>query len=73
MQFLVVQFAEDRGVIVNLAPGAWRTNQMLQLQAGNYIITLAPPLDFTPHEIWLELKNTTVLRPKAIRFAKVQP
>lgn len=73
MQYLVVQFDEDRGVIVNKAPGAWRTNRILQLQAGNYIITLAPPLAFTPPEIWLELKNTTVLQPKTITFAKVQP
>jgi len=73
MQFLVVQFAEDRGVMVNLAPGAWRTNRILQLQAGNYIITLAPPHDFTPREIWLVLNHTTVLQPKMITFAKGQP
>ena len=41
MEFLVVTFEADRGVIVNSGTGAWRTNQLLMLQAGTYIIALA--------------------------------
>ena len=70
-EFLVVKFEEDRGVIVNGVPGEWRTNQTLQLQAGIYIIMLAPPNDFTPRDIKVVLKNTTVLNPKEIIFTKV--
>ena len=68
MEFLLVRFDQDRRVIVNGAPGEWRTNQLLQLQAGNYIITLAPPNDFAPPERWCVLKHTTVLDPKVLSF-----
>jgi len=70
-QFLIVKFDEDRGVIINGAPGEWRTNQILQLQAGSYAITLAPPNDFTPSVRPVVLRNTTVLAPKEIVFTRV--
>ena len=70
-EYLVVKFDEDRGVIINDAPGAWRTNQVLQLQAGTYIITLEAPGNFTPTEITVVLRHTTVLAPKEITFTKV--
>ncbi len=70
-EFLLVKFDEDRGVIVNGAPGEWRTNQTFQLQAGTYVITLAPPNDFTPPDYRFVLKNTTVLDPKEVAFTKV--
>lgn len=35
-QFLIVKFDEDRGVIINGAPGEWLTNQILQLQAARW-------------------------------------
>jgi hypothetical protein len=71
VEFLKVIFDEDRAVIVNSASGAWRTNKLLQFQAGTYVVTLALPLDFTPLSIPLVLKNTTVLTPKEITFTKV--
>ena len=71
VEFLVVKFDEDRGVIVNGAGGEWRTNQTLQLQAGTCVITLAPPNDFTPPDYQFVLKNTTVLAPKEIVFTRV--
>jgi hypothetical protein len=71
VEYLVVKFDEDRGVIVNSGPGAWRTNQILQLQAGTYVIALEPPANFTPPAIWLVLSNTTVVSPDEITFTKV--
>ncbi len=71
MEYLVVKFAEQRGVLVNEASGAWMTNEALQLQAGTYIITLAPPMDFTPTEIKVVLRNTAILITKIILFTKV--
>lgn len=73
MEFLLVKFDEDRGVIVNSGSGAWRTNQILQLEAGTYVITLAPPANFTPPAIWLVLGNTTVLAPHQIAFTTAGP
>jgi hypothetical protein len=49
MEYLLVK-AGDRGVIVNGSPGEWRTNEILQLQEGTYLVTLAPPADFAPPE-----------------------
>ena len=72
-EYLVVKFDEDRGVIFNDAPGAWRTNQVLPLQAGTYTISLESPANFTPAEIKVVLKHTTVLAPKEINFTKVSP
>jgi hypothetical protein len=71
MEYLLVTLDEDRDVIVNGAGGEWKTNQTLQLQAGTYVITLAPPPNFTPADIKVVLKNTTVLNPKEIVFTKV--
>jgi hypothetical protein len=71
MEFLIVKFDEDRGVIVNDAPGARRTNKVFQLQAGTYIITLAAPPNFAPTEIEVELTGTNVLAPMEVTFTKV--
>jgi hypothetical protein len=71
VEFLIVKFDEDRGVIIDGAPGEWRTNQVLQLQAGTYSITLAPPNDFSPLVHTVVLRNTTVLVPKEIEFTRV--
>ena len=73
MEFLVVYFDEDRGVIVNSAPGAWMTNQILMLEAGTYIIELEPPLNYKPLSIPIELINTTVLQPCIINFTLNPP
>lgn len=71
MEFLIVWFDEDRGVIVNSMQGAWMTNTILMLQADTYIIELAPPANYTPSAIGgIELTNTTVLQPYEIRFTK---
>ena len=71
MEFLIVWFDEDRGVIVNSVQGAWMTNTILMLQADTYTIELAPPANYTPPAILgIKLTNTTVLQPYEIRFTK---
>lgn len=71
MEYLLAKFPEDRGVIVNGAPGAWRTNQVLMLQAGTHFVTLEAPDDFTPSEKKVVLRQTSVATPKVIEFRKV--
>lgn len=71
MEYLLVTFEEDRGVIVNSGTGAWRTNQILMLEAGTYVVALAPPADYSPAGIWLVLDNTTVITPSEIIFTKI--
>jgi hypothetical protein len=72
VEYLIVWFDEDRGVIVNSAPGAWMTNQILMLEAGTYDISLAPPSDYAPPGVTgIQLDNTTVLQPCEIYFSKI--
>jgi hypothetical protein len=84
MEYLVVHFSEDRGVIINGAPTAWRTNQTIVLQAATNFITLTPPGNFTPtrHKVVLGnpmvprpgeivLRNTLVNSPGRIMFTKL--
>ena len=73
MEFLVVYFDEDRGVIVDSTPGAWMTNQTLMLQAGTHTIELAPPLNYSPPSIEIILTDTTVLQPCEITFTLTKP
>ena len=68
MEYLVVKFVEERDVIVNDAAGEWVTNEILDLEPGTYVVTLAPPRDFTPSTIGVVLKNTAVNRTKTIVF-----
>jgi hypothetical protein len=71
VEYLIVWFDEDRGVIVNSAPGDWMTNTILMFQAGTYTIELAPPQDYSPPDKTVQLTNTTVLQPREIRFGKI--
>ena len=73
MEYLLVTFEEDRGVIINSAPGAWRTNELLLLEAGTYTIALEPPANFTPVGIGIVLEDTTVIEPYEITFTKTPP
>jgi hypothetical protein len=70
VEYLLVTFDEDRGVIINSGTGAWRTNQILMVEGGTYVIALAPPADYSPLGIWLVLDNTTVIAPYEIIFTK---
>lgn len=69
-EFLVVEFDEDRGVIINGTMGDWRTNQTILLEVGTYIIKLVSPWNYTPEEIRLVLRNTTLLNPEIIKFRR---
>ena len=73
MEYLVVHFDEDRGVIIDSAPGAWRTNKTLILQAGTHIIELALPANYSPASIEIELTDTTPLQPYEITFTLTKP
>jgi hypothetical protein len=71
VEFLIVTFEEDRGVIVNSAPGAWRTNQLLMLEAGTYTIALEAPANFSPAGIGIVLEDATAIEPYEITFTKI--
>jgi hypothetical protein len=72
MEFLLVEFDEERKVIIDDVEGDWLTNQTLNIEAGPHWVTLAPPSNFTPQDgIPINLHHTTVLDPKRITFVRI--
>lgn len=39
-----------------------------ELERGTHYVSLGPPYNFTPREIEIRLLNTTVKKPRAVRF-----
>lgn len=72
MEFLIVRFPERRGAFVDGALQGW-TNTVLQLEAGEYDVTLEPPHNFSPVSQHILLRNTSPLDPYCIQFHKLPP
>jgi hypothetical protein len=74
MEFLCVEFdGEDCGLTIDDVPGAWRTNETFQLEAGHHFISLSLPAStFSPPEILVLLAGTNVLNPKVVAFRKLR-
>ena len=69
MQYLLVRFAEPRGVIIDdMAEGM--TNELIELEEGTHTITLDGPHDFTPDVHELILRRTSELNPRIVIFEK---
>jgi len=69
MEYLLVEFTEERGVFVdNIREGM--TNQVLELEAGTHVVTLEAPPDFSPEMREFVLRRTSELSPKVISFEK---
>jgi len=69
MEYLLVKFTASRGVIVDdIREGM--TNQVLELEAGNHLVTLEAPPDFFPESHEFVLRRTSVLSPRVISFEK---
>ena len=67
MEYLLVRFAASRGVRVNDNPFG-TTNELIQLDAGTYVVTLEPPPDFSPESRRIVLQNTSPLTPMTVAF-----
>ncbi len=72
MEFLLVRFEESREVRVDGNPYG-RTNIVLQVEAGEHRITLAPPRNFSPIEQVVLLANTAAVDPCRLTFEKLPP
>lgn len=67
MEYLLVEFPEQRGTIVDgIREGM--TNQVLELESGNHRVTLEGPPDFTPGNYDFILRRTSELCPRVVRF-----
>ena len=69
MQYLLVESAESRGVIIDDVPEGM-TNQIIELETGYHLVTLEPPPDFSPEIYEFILRRTSELSPKVISFEK---
>jgi hypothetical protein len=48
-----------------------RTNETLEIEAGNHTVTLNPPRDFDPLVQEILLQNTTVISPATVVFEQI--
>lgn len=70
MEYLLVEFPESRGVIVDdLAEG--KTNELLELEEGSHIVSLDGPADYLPEYREFILRRSSELYPRVISFEKV--
>ena len=71
MEYLLVNFPEDRGVVIDREKQG-RTNETIELEAGSHKVSLkSPPRDFRPGQRKVTLKGTSALTPKEVSFAKI--
>jgi len=70
MEYLLVHFPETRRVLID-GVDQGRTEETLELEAGTYLVTLSPPVDYKPKKRKVALKNTSPISPLEIRFAKI--
>lgn len=73
MEHLKVSFPDDgRGVLIDGKHNG-TTNVIIQIEAGTYTVSLAPPPDCNPaqRQVVLNPNETGPLSPKKVTFAKI--
>jgi len=66
-EYLVVLFPRRRRVMIN-EEYMGHTNKKLELEGGEYEVTLGPPANFTPKRQQVDLRNTSAITPMIIEF-----
>lgn len=70
-EYLVVLFPRRRRVKMNdMFLG--HTNKLLEVEGGEYTVTLGPPKNFTPDEHQVDLHNTAPSSPKFVEFEEAE-
>lgn len=67
MEYLVVRFARNRRVKID-GEFNGRTDDLIELEAGTYTVSLGPPPNFTPKSRQVVLKDTSALQPTEVEF-----
>ena len=67
MENLLVHFSRSRRVKVDDDFNG-RTEELIELEAGRHVVTLGPPMNFTPKQQVVVLKNTTPISPRELTF-----
>lgn len=66
-EYLVVLFPRSRRVKIKDA-FMGRTNRVLEIEGGEYEVTLGPPANFAPDNHNVNLRNTSAMTPVIIEF-----
>lgn len=65
-EYLVVLYPSQRRVKLN-DEFMGQTNTILEIERGEYNVTLGRPMNFEPEEVQpVDLRNTSLLRPRTI-------
>jgi len=67
MEYLKVLFPRSRRVKIDEEFNG-RTNELIELEAGTYTVSLGPPANFTPRTRRVLLKDTSEFEPKKVAF-----
>ncbi len=67
-EYLVVLYPNQRRVKLN-DEFMGQTNTIIEIERGEYDVTLGLPINFTPEVQQVDLRNTSVLRPRTIAFS----
>lgn len=69
MEYVVVQFDEDRDVFVDDQKNG-KTNTTLRLGAGTHTFSLGDPQDYSPQQITKVIQGSSVLQPETVTFTR---
>jgi hypothetical protein len=67
MEYLRVLFPRSRRVRVDDEFNG-RTNELIELEAGTYTVSLGPPANFAPESRRVLLRKTSKFEPKEVTF-----
>ena len=70
MEFLHVVFPERREVVIDGVNSGQFTGDIIELEAGHHLITIAGEPDFVPDQREIRIEGTSVLDPKEVSFEK---
>lgn len=70
MQYLKVRFPTRRRIKIDGEFNGY-TNKLIEIRGGPHRISMGSPENFKPRERRVTLRNTAPLRPKIVRFEKV--
>lgn len=70
MQYLKVRFPTRRRVKIDDEFNGY-TNKLIEIRGGPHKVSMGNPKNFNPKERKVNLRNTSPLRPKIVRFEKV--
>ncbi len=71
-EYLVALFPRQRRVKIN-GEFMGYTNKKLELEGGQYEVTLGPPQNFVPEKYDIDLRDTSSLNPMTVVFTESEP